>query len=46
MTLLCAIGKKVVYKDIEVISETPKKITVYDLKDGRSESIVFNRVYS
>ncbi|OHT10834.1 hypothetical protein TRFO_19821 [Tritrichomonas foetus] len=39
--LITVVGKKVVYKDVEVVSENPKSITVYDLKNGISEILQF-----
>lgn len=40
-TLVSAIGKKIVYRDCEVIADNPHKLTVYDLKNGISETIQF-----
>lgn len=41
VNLVAAVGKKIVYKDCEVIAETPRKLAVYDLKNGVNESLSF-----
>lgn len=40
--LISAVGKKIVYKECEVIQEGPRKLTVYDLKNGVNENLQFN----
>ena len=40
--LISAVGKKIVYRDCEVIQEGPRKLTVYDLKNGVNENLQFN----
>lgn len=40
-SLVAAIGKKVVYRDCEVFAESPRKLTVFDLKNGISETLQF-----
>jgi intraflagellar transport protein 80 len=42
VSLVAAIGKTLVYRDCEVVLESPKKLTVFDLKNGVSEPISFN----
>lgn len=42
IAMISIVGKKIVFKDCEVVSENPKKVVVYDLKYGRSEQIVSN----
>ena len=39
--LVTVVGKKIVYRDCEIIAENPKQITVYDLKNGVSETLQF-----
>jgi intraflagellar transport protein 80 len=41
VTLVAVIGKKIVYRDCEVFAESPRKLTVFDLKNGVSENIQF-----
>ena len=42
LALVAVTGKKIVYKDCEVVSETPKKLTIFDLKNGITENLQFN----
>lgn len=42
INLIAAVGKKIVYKDCEVIADGPSRLTVYDLKNGLSENLQFN----
>lgn len=41
-TLVAAVGKKIYYRDCEVFADSPKKLTVFDLKNGVSEPLSFS----
>jgi intraflagellar transport protein 80 len=39
--LIAAVGKQLVFRETEVFGETPRKLTVFDLKNGVSETVQF-----
>ncbi|KAK8841415.1 Intraflagellar transport protein 80 [Tritrichomonas musculus] len=42
LALIAVTGKKIVYKDCEVVSESPRKLTIFDLKNGITENLQFS----
>ncbi|OHT07478.1 hypothetical protein TRFO_24303 [Tritrichomonas foetus] len=42
LALVAVTGKKIVYKDCEVVSESPRKLTIFDLKNGITENLQFS----
>ncbi|KAH0791698.1 intraflagellar transport protein [Histomonas meleagridis] len=42
LSLISIIGKKAFYRDCEVFMESPKKLIVYDLKNGITENLQFS----
>jgi len=40
-SLISVTGKKIVYRDFEVVQDAPRKLTVFDLRNGLSESLSF-----
>ena len=41
VNLISVVGKKIVYRDCEIVAEGQKKLSVYDLKNGVTETLQF-----
>jgi intraflagellar transport protein 80 len=45
LTLVTVVGKKLVFRDCEVIGETPRKLVIFDLRNGINENIQLTDCY-
>lgn len=41
LALVAITGKKIVYRDCEAVAENPRKLTIYDLKNGITDNLQF-----